>query len=90
MTAMIEKLTPSTLRQLKEEYSDPPGYLDIEDSGITFRNNFNSLPEPERIILMIYADVASERETAKLLGVSRTTIRKLLKKIKEEMKKDLC
>lgn len=86
---MIEELTPNTLRKMREEYSELPDIMESEDSAVTLWHNFNSLPEPDRIILMIYSETASERITAKLLGVSRTTIRKLLTRIKAQMKQNI-
>lgn len=85
----IERLTPQLIRNLDEEYSEGLDLMECEDSAITFFNNLKSLHDGERIILMIYAETASERETARLLNVSRTTVRKVLSTIKNKMKKNI-
>ena len=46
-------------------------------------NTLNSLQKGDRIILSLYAELQSERKTAETLGVSRTAIRKYIKKIKQ-------
>lgn len=86
---MIEQLTPKIVKELEAEYSDFLSFTSSPDSAITFNSNFRNLPTADRIILMVYAETASERETARLLNVSRTTIRKVLAKIKNEMKQNV-
>lgn len=89
MTEKIERLNPEIVRNLVEEYSERPDIMECEDSAMTLHRNLMELHDGERIILSIYAETASERETARLLKVSRTTVRKVLATIKNKMKKDL-
>lgn len=89
MTEKIERLNPEIVRNLVEEYSEKPDLMECEDSAMTLHRNLMELHDGERIILSIYAETASERETARLLRVSRTTVRKVLSTIKNKMKKDI-
>lgn len=47
------------------------------------------LPEVDRRIILLYAETGSMRETARLLGCSRTFLENNVKRIRNEIKKRL-
>ena len=44
------------------------------------------LPEPERLLIVLYAEIQSLRKLGELLGISRTTAYFAIKRIRQEIK----
>lgn len=60
-----------------------------DDSKVALLNAIGKLTEADRRILYLYAETASMRETGKSLGVSASTVYYVIKRIREQIKKEL-
>ena len=60
-----------------------------DDSKVALLNAIDHLTEADRRILYLYADTASMRETGKALGVSASTVYYIVKRIRQQIKKEL-
>lgn len=79
---MIEK---SLLNELFEKYGDN-GDIWSDEQQITRALRyivFNKLNDVDRIIFLLYVDLASLRQVGKALGLSHSVIYKEIKRIKE-------
>lgn len=74
-----------------EEYA--PNELVDDEYFYNLKDIINNLPETDRAILILYADLQSMDKVAERLGVSKSTIyvniKRIREQINEEMKK-LC
>lgn len=77
------EIKPNDLKKIMEDFTFETGNTEYDDNFLQVINTLNNLPQGDRIILSIYAELQSERKTAKALGVSRTAVRKYIKKIKK-------
>lgn len=59
------------------------------DRKVALLSAIGKLSEADRRILYLYADTASMRETGKALGVSASTVYYVIKRIREQIKKEL-
>lgn len=59
------------------------------DRKVALLNAIGKLTEADRRILYLYSDTASMRETGKALGVSASTVYYVIKRIREQIKKEL-
>ena len=60
-----------------------------DDSKVALLSAIGKLSEADRRILYLYADTASMRETGKALGVSASTVYYIVKRIRQQIKKEL-
>ena len=60
-----------------------------DDSKVALIRAIGKLTEADRRILFLYSDTASMRETGKALGVSASTVYYVIKRIREQIKKEL-
>ena len=60
-----------------------------DDSKVELLRAIGKLSEADRRILYLYADTASMRETGKALGVSASTVYYIVKRIRQQIKKEL-
>ena len=60
-----------------------------DDRKVELLNAIGKLTEADRRILFLYSDTASMRETGKALGVSASTVYYVIKRIREQIKKEL-
>ena len=59
------------------------------DRKVALLSAIGKLTEADRRILFLYSDTASMRETGKALGVSASTVYYVIKRIREQIKKEL-
>jgi DNA-directed RNA polymerase specialized sigma subunit len=60
-------------------------FSEDEQDMYILKKALNSLELPDKIIMLIYAENGSLRETGKELGVSHTIIYKTIKKIRQQI-----
>lgn len=60
-----------------------------DDEQFTLKEIISSLPEPEQIIILLYAQEQSMRKVAKTLDVSTTTAYLRIKDIRNKIKEKL-
>lgn len=70
------KITKSELKAIMADYMPNPEKDD--DEMLLFKEAVQCLNISDRIIFLIYTDVASEQKVADLLGVSRTPVHSLI------------
>lgn len=87
----VFQLPKEQIREIYKEYAfdDVDELMEYDDLTLDYINAFKKLEIPERAILSLYAELKSQRKTADLLGVSRTTVIKELNKIKEKLNENL-
>ena len=61
----------------------------INDEMQNIIKAFNKLNPVDKIIIELYAETKSQRKTADILGVSRTTLIKVMNNIREKIIKNL-
>ena len=83
------KITSKELKDIIKDYDFDIEDLDYDDEQIALFKAFSGISEGDRIILVLYSHFQSERKTASVLGVSRTSLRKCIAKIRNEIKKQL-
>lgn len=75
------------IEELKKEFL--PDNLNDTETNYQLKNYvFNRLTEPERKVLLLYAEYSSLKKVAKILNVSHQSISNYLKKIREKIKND--
>jgi len=78
-----EEYTPEELRRLLREYSDKEeDIMEDDDETLKVFDAVNKIPEADRIILYLYAELGSLRAVGRTLGVSYSTARKAVQEIK--------
>lgn len=84
-TKKSNKITikPSELRNIMSQF-EPDMLTDNEDI-YRIKEAMKHLEKSDAIIFALYAELASERAVADLLGVSRSPIHKILTKIKQQI-----
>lgn len=79
------EITPQELRRIVGDYTMEEDIFNYDDEQLELYNKINSLEEADRIILSLYAEYQSLRKVAKLLGVSYSTTRQQINKIKSKI-----
>lgn len=78
-----EEYSPEELRRLLREYSDKEeDIMEDDDETLQVFDAVNKIPESDRIILYLYAELGSLRAVGRTLGVSYSTARKAVQEIK--------
>ena len=89
LTANVTELNISSkeLKDIMADYEWTLDYdnLELDDEQLELYTKFNKIPEADRIIICLYAHLQSQRKTAKLLGVSYSSLRKQINKIREKI-----
>ena len=81
-----EDYTPEELRRLLREYSDKEeDIMEDDDETLQVFDAVNKIPESDRIILYLYAELGSLRAVGRTLGVSYSTARKAVQEIKNKI-----
>ena len=81
-----EEYSPEELRRLLREYSDKEeDIMEDDDETLQVFDAVNKIPEPDRIILYLYAELGSLRAVGRTLGVSYSTARKAVQEIKNKI-----
>lgn len=81
-------ITGEELRNLLEDYRYDPEDIFTEESyrTILVKKAMQSLDVSERIILLLYTELQSERKVATKLNISRSTARKAILQAKNKVK----
>ena len=78
-----EEYTPEELRRLLREYSErEEDIMEDTDELLDIYEAVGTIPEADRIILYLYAELGSLRAVGRTLGVSYSTARKAVQEIK--------
>lgn len=87
MTKVQFNITPSEIREIFKEYEfDTSDILQYDDETKKILDSYDTnLTQAEKIILQLYAETQSQRKTASILNVSRTTIVKELNNIRQKI-----
>lgn len=81
-----EEYSPEELRRLLREYSErEEDIMEDTDELLDIYEAVGSIPEADRIILYLYAELGSLRAVGRTLGVSYSTARKAVQEIKEKI-----
>ena len=81
-----EDYSPEELRRLLKEYSDKEeDIMEDDDETLQVFDAVNKIPESDRIILYLYAELGSLRAVGRTLGVSYSTARKAVQEIKNKI-----
>lgn len=83
------KISSKDLKKIVSEYQFDKESIEYDDKQLALFDALDCLSDGDRIILYLYAHFQSERKLAELLNVSRTSIRKCIKKIREQIKQEL-
>lgn len=74
------------LEELLEDYElDFGTFTELDDRLLGIEDKLTALKAPERIILILYAELKSYRKVGKILGFSHSTVMKHIKEIKEKL-----
>lgn len=85
MIQMTEELK-SKIKELGEELANNESIWNDEDESLYWlKKSLNQLDTADRIIMLLYVELASLREVGKVLGLSHTIIRKEITRIKQNM-----
>ena len=60
-----------------------------DDRKVSLLNAIGKLTEADRRILFLYSETASMRKTGEALGVSASTVYYVIKRIRQQIKKEL-
>lgn len=77
------QISGKELHNIMEQFKPDP--LRDDESVYKYKQAIDKLNKSDRIIFALYAELASERAVAELLGVSRSPIHKLLVKIRKQI-----
>lgn len=80
---MEETINGTYIRQILDEYTPDP--TDIDDEKLEMYQRIDDLDQAEKIILLLYSEMASERKLADALKTSRTTVRRILDEIRRKI-----
>lgn len=78
--------TKINLEELLEDYELDFGmFTELDDRLLAIQDSYLALNVPERIVLILYAELKSYRKVAKTLGFSHSTVMKHIKDIREKL-----
>lgn len=80
------EIKPVELRNIMSQFE--PDMLTDSEEIYRYKEAIQNLEKSDAIIFSLYAELASERKVAELLGVSITPIHKTLTRIKKEILED--
>ena len=75
------------LNRILEDYQPDNDIFSEEDEVVAKLKDviFNRLSEIDRRVILLYAELQSQRKVAKLLGVSASTVNILIRRIRKEI-----
>lgn len=80
----------TNIKELIDEYKpDHSIFTDDDDMMINIKEAVQRLSDADRIIFILYCETGSLREVGKVLGVSHTTVFKVIKDIKQRILDDI-
>ena len=75
------------IKEVIDEYKPDDDIMSNDDEEMRIlKESVMNLPTANRIIFLLYSELASYRKVAKKLGVSHTIIYKQIKKIREDIR----
>lgn len=75
------------IKEVIDEYKPDDNIMSNDDEEMRIlKESVMNLPTANRIIFLLYSELASYRKVAKKLGVSHTIIYKQIKKIREDIR----
>lgn len=80
-----QTLSKNNLQRMMSEYDIDTSNDDLDDETLNIINNVSNLPDPDKIILYLYAELQSYRKLAKILNVSFTTAYKSILNIRKKI-----
>lgn len=81
------KITTNEVKNICSQFSiDDDSIMTDTDEMLQLKKAMSKLDRSDFIIMSLYAELASERNLATILGVSRTPINKELKRIRKILK----
>lgn len=90
MTTDYENLTTSDVKAICEEYRlKGSDIMSMDDEQYRLMEALQKLDTADYVMFCLYTEMASERKLAKYLKMSRTPISNELRRIKEEIKRNL-
>ena len=75
------------LKKALEEYE--PNFLKDREEMYELKETLQGLPEVDKIVMLLYAELHSFTELSKILGVSRSSCYWMVKRIREDIKESL-
>ena len=79
-------LSSTELRQIMAEYAYEDSIFNDEDDKATkVKKALSKINEADKIIYCLYLEYGSSRKVGKILGCSRTTVLKLVTKIRQDI-----
>lgn len=84
----VFKISNEEVRKIYQNYQLDLTNPEYDDEELELFTSFNNLNSADKMIMILYAETQSQRKTADILGVSRTTFIKLHKQIKEKILKN--
>ena len=79
-------ITPKKLKDIMSDYDfDIEDNINYTDEQLIIFTKLKNLDQGDKIIFVLYAHTQSLRKTAKILGVSYSTIRKTINGIKAKL-----
>lgn len=79
------ELTPQNLKSLMNEYDIEKDMFNDTDEFQLLLDKVEELPQPDKIILLLYAETQSYRKLAKILNVSFAAAYKAIKEIRNKI-----
>lgn len=85
------KISKEQVKDIYKEYTFnvDDDTLEYDDEMLALLKAFNKLDIADKIILELYAETKSQRKTSEILGVSRTTLIKVLNNIRDKIKQNI-
>lgn len=82
---MKDKKPPITKKELQAILADYEPNASDDDTMILYKEAINNLDAADKIMFVLYADLASEQKVADMFNVSRTPIHSLIKRCRQEI-----
>lgn len=79
------KLDKQQAKEIFADFTFDEDNMDYDDITLSYIHAYQQLDVADRMILALYAEFQSQRKTADVLGVSRTTVIKCLNKIRKQI-----
>lgn len=82
----MKKMSNVDLDELLKDYELDFGvFTELDDRLLEIEDKYIALNVPERIVLILYAELKSYRKVAKILGFSHSTVMKHIKEIRGKL-----
>lgn len=79
------------MKRILEEYLPDDDLFSVEDARMNALKHiiYEKLSETDKRVILLYAELGSQREVGRKLGVSASTVNILIKRIRNEILKHL-